>query len=96
MAGNANAACPVPVPRAHGSRHGTAGAGSVGKKPGTPNFVSVCPAGGRAVPQLNNALGHHRFRHFHEAGNVCPLHIVYVAVRLSAVLDALGMHCRHD
>ena len=41
-------------------------------------------------------LCQHRVGHCHEAGDVRAFHVVHVAVRLGAVLDAGGMDVLHD
>ena len=45
---------------------------------------------------LNHALCHHGLCHFHEACHVGTLHVVYIAVGLSAVLHAVLVDVLHD
>ncbi len=51
----------------------------------------------RAIPGgLEHTLGHHGAGHLHEACHVGTLHIVDIAVSLSAVLHTLGVDVAHD
>ena len=45
---------------------------------------------------LDNALVKHGLGHLHETGDVCSLDIVYIAVRLCAILGALLVDRAHD
>ena len=45
---------------------------------------------------LNHALCHHGLCHLHEACHVGTLHVVYIAVGLSAVLHAVLVDVLHD
>lgn len=45
---------------------------------------------------LDDALAHHCIGYFHEACDVCSLHVVDVAVGFSAVFNALGVDILHD
>ena len=44
----------------------------------------------------NDALRHHGFGHFHEAGHVGTAHVVHIAVGICAVFHALAMNAVHD
>ena len=59
-------------------------------KSDAPLFILEC------MFYLYDSLSHHSLCNFHEAGNVCALHVVYIAVSLCTVLHAVLVDVLHD
>lgn len=52
--------------------------------------------GGEFRPSLEDTLGHHRTRDFHEACHVGTAHVVDISVSFCAVFDTLLVDFSHD
>lgn len=48
------------------------------------------------IVRLVDTLAHHGVGNFHEAGDVCALHVVDISVGLCAVFHALSVDILHD
>ena len=64
--------------------------------PGSVLLSVICTLYSVLRTLLNHALGHHGLGNLHEACHVGTLHVVHVAVGLSAVLHAVLVDVLHD